>query len=602
MNVLQEIQLGFDEAKQRVYNSMRKFYTRIDKSKSGLVNALVSGFTILYSTYQVFVKIIQGELYVSEAQELESLYKLVPFVGIVIDQPVPMNIVAEAQFQDTGITADPYYLGGENSFLDENNYPFLNAVKQYTKIVLYRFDDVTDYNWDTSIAYATGMFRREVFDVVGTDGRILYLSIKQLLGTEYVPISMLDGDSLVVEVPYIKGTELLLATVTFDRSSISADTADVDTANCALKNIIGEIKIQLAAGNTFLNRNDEHDSLIDQPVNGTFKVRSHVKSIEENTDIDASTLVGTDIYGEAFVRKFTSKYIDPLDAAALGAGDIGKDPGIRLYSEIVIRENWSSFAVAAGDRFGVIVLKSDIGTPEEVQGAAVDVASLKIRHGSITALEFDFSEAINVVDDRWGTVPKVTIDYTHVIDAAGTERTTEVRAYLLDASIGLIIFEYGWQWNEGAAENQVNIIGDYLVDYSTKFNSKAVLSQYEENVLTITPAEINETTFEYELETEEDPILFSDIEIDAKNAGGAIVDPEFIQVSDVSLYENTNEVNYFEVQPLLPTKVRIRFKDDDQLEIFNGAIVSLDIHYNTVKEISDYKSGTVVSGSAQLFQ
>jgi hypothetical protein len=590
MNVLEEIQLGFDEAKQRTYRSMRKVFPRIDSSKSGTVNALVSGIALLYSTYQVFVKVIQGEVYVSDAQEFESLYKLIPMVGIVIDQPVAMSIVAEAQFQDVGITANPYYLGGENSFIDENSYPFLNAVKTYTKIVLYRFDDVTEYNWDSSIVFATGMFRREVYNVSGTDGRILYLSVKQLLGTEYVPISMLDGDSLVVEVPYIKGVDLLLAVVTFTRSGIVADTADVDTANCSLDNILGLIKIQLAVGNTFLNRNDEHDSLIGQPVNATYKVRSHVKNEVESADVDASTVIGAGIYSSAFVKKFTSKYIDLTDGTGLGAGDIGRNPGIELYSEIIIRDDLSAWTVAAGDRFGVLYL-----------GTAVDETTLKIRHNTITALEFDFADAVNVVDDRWGTVPMVEVSYAHDIDAAGTQYTSVLKAYLLDASIGLIIFEYGWQWNEGAAENQVNAIGDYLIDYATKFNSKIVLDQYEENLLSITPDDVGETTFEYEFETDADPILFNEIEIDAKNAAGAIIDPEFRQVDDVSLYENTNTVNYFEVQPLLPTKVRIRFKDDDNLEIFNGTIVSLDIRYNTVKEIEDYKSGTEISGSAQLF-
>ena len=105
-NILNSVALGFDEAKKSVYAIMRKVFPKIETSKSTLVNAIVSGISLLYSMMQVFAKLLQDELYVATAKELESLYKLVPFVGIKIFPPTPMRLEASAVPQDTSITVD----------------------------------------------------------------------------------------------------------------------------------------------------------------------------------------------------------------------------------------------------------------------------------------------------------------------------------------------------------------------------------------------------------------------------------------------------------------------------------------------------------------
>ena len=173
-SVLSDVSLGLDAAKVTIYSIMEKYYPNIRKSRSSLLNAFVSGVAYIYSMFQVFAKLLQDETYVSTARELESLYKLVPMVGLNLDQPTTMKIETSFLPSDSSITTDTteeLYANGTDAFTDTNGYSFYLRTKSYTSKVLYVFSaSVTAY--------------------VANTGRTIELSIPKLLGSAYFPLQL----------------------------------------------------------------------------------------------------------------------------------------------------------------------------------------------------------------------------------------------------------------------------------------------------------------------------------------------------------------------------------------------------------------------------
>lgn len=599
MNSLEQIQIGFDEAKQKVYKSMLKVYPNVDKSTSGLVNALVSGFSYLYSSYQVFAKAMQSEAYVSTAQDIESLYKLVPMVGINTSQPVPMHIVNSAEFQDTLVTGN-YYLSGENLFNDNDGNPFLLGERNNVKTVAYRFNDPTEDYWATGSTAK----RLNVFDyAIADDSRVLALSIGKLLGDEYVPISLYEGDYFTIEVPYLKGGVIVTVTFSVTRTGtitlVSGSSSDLVLGGCKVHSLIGLVIVTLAAGCSFLSSTDSNDSLVNQPVNITYTIRSRVQNSIEQSALAASDYSDIGYFTKANLAKYCSKYLDTSDTTGLCIGSIDKDSNGDLYSSIIIQNNYLPYVLPSGDRYAVLSLSDYVSNAY----AVVDYTTLKIEHNSIADLKFDFENATTVYDNIFGTVYKTTCAYTRqVVNASNVEvsLTSTFNAYLIDKYLGLIIVDLGWQ-SDGdllTPANELNVVADFEISYTDTKNSKVILDQKELSTVTVDVDDVSNDTMDYILE-DDDYILFNNINITAL-IGTVASDPQFIQVDNIDTVENTALINYFEITVLSNNKIKIRFKDDSY-DFKTTSVDSLIIDYYTVKDITSYSANTELSGYGQLF-
>jgi hypothetical protein len=565
---LQQVALGFDAAKQTIYRIMKQYYPKIEDSKSSLVNAIISGIAYIYSMFQVFAKLLQSELYVSTARELESLYKLIPFVGITLDQPTPMLITATTQPQDDSITDNtvpPLYIQFPDPFLDSASFNFHQTYKQYLRKVAFDF---------------TLLFNNtDPFFVYLQNG--LTLSLGKLLGDNYIPPSMsgANGDYFSIEVPYYNTTLAIvqkarikfiaplqdLGVIVGAPNAVDDGSDDPAAVNFTLSSFDIDVgKIEIVLNSPASSRKFSSVLLKGLPVNVTYSVRSTYRKPEtvsaatlSNTGFDP-TNVSNDI---TFFNKnyiYDKRHIAevPATALVLNAGTDTAD------------KTWVFFA-----RSGLDALNFN-------RRVAIDPMSVKIKHTVDTTIVFDFANAVAVADPYYGTIYKVDFLYPG--------NSQHYFAYVLDEFVGVIYFE-----------NPLNVnisLGDFTVDYTSKPSNKVFLEQYDAKIKSVSPpADFNFDNNTFTLE-DDDPILFNDLNIQITDAGYSTL--QFQQVTSLVTVKGSATQAYFEVRVLSPTKVEIKF--DSAVDY--TTIQNLLINYRTVKDISLYKSGEVLNGVVNLYK
>jgi hypothetical protein len=456
INNLDEVALGVNEAKIAVYAIMRKYFPKIEQSRSSLVNAFVSGVSYIYAMFQTFVRLIQNELYVSQATELESLYKLIPFVGITLYQPTTLKTDCVATIQNDAMTIDSdpeLYLTGTDPFTDTDGNKFYIRTQTYLNKKVFEFD------------YTYTQFRGRT-----GGGLVLELSLSKELD-ELIPISFYNIDDLVVEAPYWLATSSasVKLRVRFNRTGINTDAgsdnpAQVDLPNCYCDYRTGHILLKLLTG-TF--NSDNLDTL---PVNATYTVRSVFRK-----DIDrAAALVTTAEGSEAYNK-------------------------LNIYG----------YATLAGQPASGSVIDLPLGTALQHlsinAGEGIKVDTLKVQHTVTSAMLFDFSTAVQLDDVFWGTVYKATCSYLGI----------NYYAYLLDEWLGIVIFQAIDKIVGGGSA--VSTL--WTFEYTSKFNSKVLLDQHEEKLKVFTPpTELDFDSYSYVLE-DTDPILFDDFSIQINDTG-----------------------------------------------------------------------------------
>lgn len=449
MTALEQIALGLPQAKKAVYDTMRTFYPNIDSSRSTLVNALVSGIAYLYSMFQVFVRMIADELYVSTATQLSSLYKLIPFVGIQLNQPTTLKITASTTVQDPSSfsSAPVLYPITSDPFIDASGYKFslysAPMVNQQLCIL-------------SSTILATSL---------STDNTKIVFSIGRLLGAERIPFSMLiygsTSDSFSIQVPYYKGSTLCITTITWtSTASLPTSTdggTDVDYSKCYLDNYTGYVVIAFKSA-FYLTSN-----LIGQPVNITYTQRSMYR-----LDVAYTNLITTPFL------------VDSIDAT---------NPYVRtnLFPKTANKTSGQlTFHSSAGAEVTTLLLMIDHSTHRE----AVDPTSLQILFSG--TIRFDFSQAITISDAYWGTIYQMT--YVN----AGTT----YYAYVLDASIGLIAYE-----------KLVGETPSVTFSIFSAFGSKLNLEQYEVKSITVAPPSTFKFPDNSYTLSDNDVLLFNNISI-----------------------------------------------------------------------------------------
>lgn len=281
MAALEDVALGYNAAKITMYSLLEKYYPNIRKSRSTLLNAFVSAVAYIYSMFQVFAKLLQDETYVSTARELESLYKLIPMVGINVSQPTTMKVETSFVPNDPAITSDTedeLYATGTDPFLDANSYNFYLRTKTHTAVRLYDFDE----SWR-----------------VTNSGRTIELSIAKLLGTEYFPVSAYSTDSFTIEFPYYGTVSGIIrkAMLRFDRTTMhgavlpldvgSDAPSDISKANCRFDQRTGYIKLTLTS--TSAQNSFAASALTGQPINITFTVRSVYRKDRVRTAVECNS-------------------------------------------------------------------------------------------------------------------------------------------------------------------------------------------------------------------------------------------------------------------------------------------------------------------------
>ncbi len=309
-NLFNQVALGFDQAKKRVIEIMTRFFPKISTSKSTLVNAFFSGAALLYSMFQVFAKLLQDEVYVATARELESLYKLIPFVGINLNQPTTLKIETTLVPQDENTTQDSdpeLYPDGTDPFIDPNGNNFFLRTKDFINKRAFSFPVDQDFRAKAS------------------SGRVLQLSLAKFTGEELVPVSFFASESITVEAPYKVDNEIRRLKINFDKTTIGGASnpidvgsdvpVDVSLPGCTFNHLTGDLVLILVSGSPIKTFADT--DLRDQPVNVTFTGRSIFRKDIETGPIVANTVepntgspyFRTNIFNEASVEKDPSSLV-----------------------------------------------------------------------------------------------------------------------------------------------------------------------------------------------------------------------------------------------------------------------------------------------------
>lgn len=559
---LQQVSLGFDKAKQTIYTIMKKYYPKIEDSKSSLINALVSGLAYIYSMFQVFAKLLQSELYVSTARELESLYKLIPFVGITLNPPIPMLITATSAPQDDSITDEttpPLYVQFADPFLDANSFNFHYTYKQYLRKVMFDF----------SILFN------------GTDQFFVYLqngltlSLGKLLGDNYVPpaMSAASGDYVSLEVPYYNTTLAIIqrARIKFvaplqdigvlhgSPNAIDDGSDDPAAVNFTLTSFDVDVgKIEIVLNSPASSRKFSSMLLKGLPINVSYNVRSVYRKIASVTD--AVALYGWGAFGDPAPSFFTRDFIYAKRQQT-------ETPATELVLNVLTDTAAKTYVFQA---------YSGLDALGFYRRAPIDPYSVKVKHVTNTDIVFDFANAVAIADPYWGTIYRTTLSYS------GTWY-----AYVLDEYCGLIYFE--------------NPLGTdpallFVFDYTTKPRNQVFLEQFDAKVKSVSPpADFNFDNYTFTLE-DDDPILFNDLVMQITDAGYENL--QFEQVTSILTVEGSATITYFEIRVLAPTKVEIKFSDS----VNYTTIQNLLINYKTVKDISLYKSGETLTGVVQMYK
>lgn len=539
-SVLEQVALGFDKAKKLVYDTMKTYYAKIDTTRSGLVNAFMSGIAQLYSTFQVFVKLVSDEHYISEASDIGSLYRLLPLAGVQLNQPVPMSIVSSLTVEElSGISTLPtLYVPNDVRFDDANGVEFRTGTQPIVDQTVLTIDQDSVYDY---------------CDPDDPNNRTILLPLGKLTNMEVLPISQYLTDTITIKVPYLApDTSIRYAVLTWkDVEGVASNVAtqldvagsshpsDIDRPNCALNTHTGLLKVAfLSPVWTSLA------TLHGLPVAISYTSRSRYLP---TYSIEAAPLATSKPAWFSPVTDFWSNATFKANVlAALGTGILERQ-----------------------------VCKFRTRT-------TVDVTTLKITGNKTdnTAIVYDFSKATQMVLAGYGAVYVATVEH----------ESTTYSALLLDASTGYIIFaDPTWL---GVAQLNAD---RFNVEYITANVAKTVLTQTNIEYKVINPTkDIDYDTRVYDLE-DTNVILFKDsLTMHLNDTGYTNV--EFVQVPNVDTIQATVSLQYFEVQPLNTNKVRIRFGQGVDFSLLS----SLLINYKTVIPPVDYLVGTTNTGNLIL--
>lgn len=540
---LQQVAIGFDQAKKAVYDIMKRYFPLVGDSKSTLVNALVSGLALLYSMYQVFAKLLQDELYVTTAKELESLYKLIPLVGIDLPQPIPMSLSLTAAPQDTSVTTDTdsmVYPEHSDPVVDGSGNKFYQRIFQFVQQIAFTFNLTTIaggrlYTW-VNPGYTSN----------------LEFSLGRLLGDKFVPISVLAGDSLQIDFPYknlaagvIRRARLKSDGLILDRAFVwfIDNGSDVPTdlgTSCLYYPETGNIRLSLK---TDSNITFDDADLGGQPINLTYTVRS---SYRKNVSIS-----GVDV-----------SFHNPISAGWASASYIF-DNKTTIFT----------FTSSVSGMLGVAQPSYKDISPYGRWPSRIDPYSVKLSHvdGDVS---FDFTTALRMVDDRWGVVYR----------ASTTWLGTTYYAYVLDEYSGLIVWEDPKQVDPAKFTFDVTMVGP----------NRLLVDQYTVETKNVNPpVELNFDNLTFVLEAT-DPVMFHELVLKITDSAYATL--LFEEVYSLSAVQGNALKTYFEVMPLSPTKIQIRLANS----VDWSTIENLQIIYKTVKSLSSYKSGEGMTGNVKL--
>jgi len=565
-NALQQVALGLDQAKQTIYRIMKQYYPKIEDSKSSLVNAIVSGIAYIYSTFQVFAKLLQSELYVSTARELESLYKLIPFVGITLDQPTPMLITATTQPQDDSITdstVPPLYIQFPDPFLDSASFNFHQTYKQYLRKVVFDF----------TIRFNSNSLSPLNFFVSGNS---LTVSLGKQLGDNFIPPAMAatNGDYLSVEFPYVVGAVIRKGRIKFTASlqnvgvltgaSVTNDGSDVPAdillSQCSLDVGTGKLCLTVQVYASFAG-----NLIVGLPVNVTYNVRAtYLKpAVVTGALLPAS---GSDFaaYGDV-----TPGFFDRSILFSFRHNTVTPESPL---TDLVITNS-------AGNTTLVFFAYSGTDDNGKLRRVAIDPFTVKITGLLDSTIIFDFAKAEVLRDPYFGTIYRVKFSYP--------VNGFDFYAYVLDEYAGVIYVENP----QMVSVNQAT----FKFDYTTKPSNKVFLQQFDTKVKSVSPpADFNTDNNTFVLE-DDDPIMFNNFKIQITDAGYSTL--QFKQVTSLVTVSGNSILAYFEVRVLAPTKVELKFGRS----IDYTTIQNMLINYQTVKDISLYKSGEVLTGVVQLY-
>lgn len=540
---LQQVANGFDQAKKAIYDIMKKYFPKIDKSKSTLVHAFVAGLSWIYSMYQVFARLLQNELYVSSAQDLASLYALVPLVGIDMYQPIPMVISAVCAPQSDSITDNsdsPMYMEAQDAFADGNGYGFHQTLRQYAGRKIFDFSSVNHlYSYP---------------DSGPNTGKFLAINIGKLLGEDYTPIAILPDDEVVIEFPYkdatagvVKRGKIRMAATSTDNYIVFASSdagsdqpSDIDRLFCYFYPHTGELILALTLLGPGRFNDDDLSGL---PVNMTYKVRSMYRKIVSIAD----TLIA---------RYKTSSYWT----------------GYYLQPSYLIAHLGGSSVVFHNSAM-MTVLKMWYKSTPGLWPTRIDPKSIRLRHTD-GDVEFNFENAVMIDDPIWGIVHQASVSYSGAT----------YYAYVMDEWGGVVAFE---DPKEVSPNN-------FTINVDTVFGNKIILDQYDVKRRVVKPpTEFNFDNNSFVLE-DDDPILFEELEISITDSGYTSL--IFERVRSVVAVSGSAEKTYYETRTLAPGKIEIKFSNSvDYTTIENMLIV-----YRTVKNITTYKSGETLTGQAKL--
>lgn len=382
MNIFDSISLGFDQAKKTIYDIMKQYYPKISTSRSTLVNAFVSGIAYIYAMYQVFVMLIRDELYVATAKEIDSLFKLIPFVGIRLPQPVPMQLTTLGKPQDETIslntdplmTVIPY-----QPFTDSTGNKFHSVVKTYTK-------------------------RRVLLvaeHLVTASGKKLTVSLGKALGGSFFPASLYDTDNVVIEFLYKKSATIYRGAVRFVRGATIPVVSDAGSDAPADLDLVNTLMLQ---------------------TNGVF-----VLALAGTATFDDSAVYGTSVSVSFTVRSCYYKRMAAMLTAANAIGvssaytaaNVVANPGNLIFNPSVAQHDFWVVGPAA---------------------VSVDPYSVKIKQITgaygygFNSITIDFTNAEVINDSVWGQV------YRAIAYLPGST-SDPLYAYILDEFAGFVVYD-----------------------------------------------------------------------------------------------------------------------------------------------------------------